>query len=720
MHERYKQQRGGVAVIGHDLAGRYEIISRIGGGGMALVYKAQDLLLNRKVAIKVLRQQFVNDDEFIRRFRREAQSAAALSHPNVVSIYDVGQEDDTHYIVMEYIEGRNLNEIIAESAPLQVEQAVNIAYQIADALDHAHANQIIHRDIKPHNILIGSNGRIKVTDFGIARAVTSSTITHTGSVVGSVHYFSPEHAKGVHTGEKSDLYSLGIVLYQMLTNALPFQGESPISIALKHLQDDFADPKTINPYIPQSVENIILRAMRKDPNERYESAANMMQDLATCLEPARLNEPKLTFAKPYADDLEETKVLPAIRGNFTERYQATKPLHTETVSYATNEFNTKELEEKTSWKKPLIIASITLVLLALLVFGFFKLINKLDTDEVQIPDVVGMTEKEAVQIIEDAGLNVFRPITYEESKTVPQDIVISQSKSNMKVKLDSYIELTVSLGPELKAMPSYLGSDKVAAQNALSALGISPDQITFTEINNEAEAGTILEQTPAPGEEVNIETVEINFTVSAGPEKVTIIDFTDMRLKDVRSWIIANGLVLEEQNIKYQSSYLHEKDFVVSQGKATPNSEITKGTSIELVVSSGYPEDARTYQLNVRISPATTSATSEIKIYYSDARGENVQMDPKKINSTITIPVTLVLDPDTIAKVIVYRDGSFVDSKEIRYNDVSSGQSDGFNLDQQETTIDPIDSNQSSTGPDGSEDTGESKVNEQEDTETQP
>lgn len=706
-------------MIGHDLAGRYEIISRIGGGGMALVYKAQDLLLNRKVAVKVLRQQFVNDDEFIRRFRREAQSAAALSHPNVVSIYDVGQEDDTHYIVMEYIEGRNLNEIIAESAPLQIEQAVNIAYQIADALDHAHANQIIHRDIKPHNILIGSNGRIKVTDFGIARAVTSSTITHTGSVVGSVHYFSPEHAKGVNTGEKSDLYSLGIVLYQMLTNSLPFHGESPISIALKHLQDDFADPKTINPYIPQSVENIILRSMRKDPNERYSSAKAMMEDLATCLEPSRLNEEKVVFLKPY-DDLEETKVLPAIKGNFTERFQATRPVHTQTGEYQTNEFNTRELEGKSNWKKPAIIASVTLVLLALLVFGFMKLINKLDTEEVDIPYVVGLTEEEAQAKLLEAGLNIEMPIIYEPSKTIEQGIVIDQSKMSMRVKLGYYIKLTVSSGPETKEMESYIGLDLVAAQNALIALGVKPEQIKITEINDEAEIGTILEQNPPVGEAYVAETAEINFTVSAGPETVTILDFTDMRLKDVRSWIIANDLVLEESNITYSPSYLHEKDFIISQGDALPNTDIPKGTSIQLVVSSGYPEDARTYTFNVRISPATMHATSEIKLYYSDARGENVQLTPQKINSTVTIPVTLVLDPDTIAKVIVYRDGSFVDSKEIRYNDVVSGSADGLYLDEQETVLDPPagDADETFEQPDDSENTGES--NEQENSQTNP
>ncbi|MED5020205.1 Stk1 family PASTA domain-containing Ser/Thr kinase, partial [Paenibacillus chibensis] len=298
-------------MIGHELGGRYEIIERIGGGGMALVYKAHDLLLGRNVAVKVLRQQFVHDEEFIRRFRREAQSAASLSHPNVVSIYDVGQEDEVHYIVMEYVEGHNLNEIIKERAPLQVDEAVRIASQICDALDHAHQNQIIHRDIKPHNILIGRNGRVKVTDFGIARAVTSTTITQTGSVVGSVHYFSPEHAKGVVTGEKSDLYSLGIVLYQMLTAQLPFLGESPISVALKHLQEEFEEPRKMNPLIPQSVENIILKSMRKNPQERYQSAKEMLHDLDTCLLPERRNERKMNFMD--LDDEDRTRVIPAIK-----------------------------------------------------------------------------------------------------------------------------------------------------------------------------------------------------------------------------------------------------------------------------------------------------------------------------------------------------------------------------------------------------------------------
>ena len=264
---------------GKKLGGRYEIIGRIGGGGMAVVYKAVDSLLHRHVAIKVLSESLSNNSEFIRRFDREAQAAASLSHPNIVNVYDVGRDGYTHYIVMELVDGPTLKQHIIDNGALPVEEAVQIAIQICDGLAHAHENQIVHRDIKPHNILIGSNGRVKVTDFGIARAATSSTITQTGSVMGSVHYFSPEQARGGVVGEKSDIYSLGIVLYEMLTGELPFDGDSAISIALKHLQEKVVDPRELNPNIPENIVRIVMRALEKDPEMRYTSAKAMMQDL---------------------------------------------------------------------------------------------------------------------------------------------------------------------------------------------------------------------------------------------------------------------------------------------------------------------------------------------------------------------------------------------------------------------------------------------------------
>ncbi|WP_243649429.1 Stk1 family PASTA domain-containing Ser/Thr kinase [Baia soyae] len=275
---------------GKRLSGRYEILNRIGGGGMAVVYKAKDMSLHRNVAVKVLSESLSNDSEFIRRFSREAQAAASLSHPNIVNVYDVGQDDYTQFIVMELIEGPTLKQHIQEQGPLSVEEAAEIAIQICDGLSNAHDNGIVHRDIKPHNILLGGNGRAKVTDFGIARAASSSTITQTGSVMGSVHYFSPEQARGGVITEKSDIYSLGVVFYEMLTGKLPFDGDSAIGIALQHLQEPVPDPKELNADIPDNIVKILLRSMEKDPEMRYTSVRAMMQDIRYALQIGHRNE----------------------------------------------------------------------------------------------------------------------------------------------------------------------------------------------------------------------------------------------------------------------------------------------------------------------------------------------------------------------------------------------------------------------------------------------
>jgi serine/threonine-protein kinase len=668
-------------MIGHDLGGRYEILSRVGGGGMALVYKAHDVLLNRKVAVKVLRQQFVNDEEFIRRFRREAQSAAALSHPNVVSIYDVGQEDDTHYIVMEYVEGHNLNEIIQERAPLQVQEAVRIAAQICDALDHAHQNHIIHRDIKPHNILIGNNGRVKVTDFGIARAVTSSTITHTGSVVGSVHYFSPEHAKGINTGEKSDLYSLGIVIYQMLTAKLPFLGESPISVALKHLQESFEDPRLVNPHIPQSVENIILKAMRKNPAERYATARDMQEDLDTCLLEERLNEPPIVFQT--FNDLDETKVMPAIRSDEPmyrpeNKQQDIRSSGGNKPSGSGAAISSDEASPKrNSWRKPLIVAGITLVLLFLLIMGFRWLLKQLDTEEVKIPYVVGMTEKEAREELEKVGLRVEDPVTREYSKDIPKDEVMEQSKRNMNAKKGTTIQLTVSDGPELKEMKQYVSRLLQEAKDELIGLGVSEDRIKAKEEFSEEVPGTILSQSPERGEMINPETDEISFVVSQGREQVKMPDLIDMKLSNARTLLSSLELELEESDITYVASYLHKKDHItfqeVGDKEILPGEMVAKGSNVKLKVSTGLPADAISYVFTVRISPAVSGTSSKVKILYSDATGENIDAGTQTISGTVDIPVTVIMAPDTVARVSVLRDGNFMDIKEIRYEDALSG-----------------------------------------------
>ncbi|MGO4541014.1 Stk1 family PASTA domain-containing Ser/Thr kinase [Paenibacillus sp. 2TAB19] len=664
-------------MIGHDLGGRYEILTRIGGGGMALVYKAHDVLLNRKVAVKVLRQQFVHDEEFIRRFRREAQSAAALSHPNVVSIYDVGQEDDTHYIVMEYVEGNNLNEVIQERAPLQADEAVRIAMQICDALDHAHQNHIIHRDIKPHNILIGKNGRVKVTDFGIARAVTSSTITQTGSVIGSVHYFSPEHAKGINTGEKSDIYSLGIVLYQMLTARLPFLGESPISVALKHLQDNFEEPRVANPHIPQSVENIILKAMRKNQSERYSSAREMLLDLDTCLRPDRLKEKKITFNSD--SDMEETRVMPAIRD-----MQVSKPIggseRSEQSAAAANantdtQWNEKGLSAKEKgWKKPVTIVGVTLVVLALIIWGFIALLGRLDVPEVKVPYVVDKSFEVAKAEIEAAGLRVQDPVTREFKKDIPKDQVFQQSKANMFVKEGSLIELWVSDGPEMEKLDNYVDKLLQDAKDALAALGVEEGQIKTDPVFSEEPEGTILKQTPEAGTDFDPEQVEITFMVSKGKEEVSMPNLIDRSLDEAKDLLKASELVLNNDDILYEPSYLHQKGYVISQGPYQPNEKVGKGEKITITVSSGSPADAKEHKFNFIISPAEAGKTSQIRIMYSDARGEDLEWDkPRQIDSTRTFAVTVVVAPDTEARVTIIRDNQFVETMTITYDEVAGG-----------------------------------------------
>lgn len=667
-------------MIGHDLSGRYEILSRIGGGGMALVYKAHDVLLNRKVAVKVLRQQFVGDEEFIRRFRREAQSAAALSHPNVVSIYDVGQEDDTHYIVMEYVEGNNLNEIIQDRAPLQTDEAVRIASQICDALEHAHHNHIIHRDIKPHNILIGNNGRVKVTDFGIARAATASTITQTGSVVGSVHYFSPEHAKGINTGEKSDLYSLGIVLYQMLTGKLPFLGESPISVALKHLQETFEDPRSVNPHIPQSVENVILKAMRKNPSERYSSARDMLQDLDTCLRPDRLNEPKMVLAT--FNDMEETRVMPAIRGGDTSHHSPGAERKEPKANIADTGVVWKDEGERKpkGWRKPLTVVGVTLALLALIIFGFIWLLDKLDTEEVDVPYVIGLTLEEAQEKLQEQGLRVEEPVAREFNKDVPKDRVLDQNKSNMRVKANAFIKLTVSDGPELASLSNYVGQSIKSAKEELGALGVTDDRIKITEQFSEEAPETILEQTPASGEQFDPATAEISFVVSAGRETVEMPDLVGEKLSSAQKLLSSLELVLKKEDILYEPSYLHPKDHVISVDNVNPMDKVPKGTEIKLRVSSGLPSDAKTYHFNVRISPASVDKASEVRIVYSDATGENVETVKRTITGTVDIPVSVVLVPDTVARVSVFRDGQFMDIREIKYEDLEGTGMPGLTI----------------------------------------
>ncbi|WP_018751568.1 Stk1 family PASTA domain-containing Ser/Thr kinase [Paenibacillus sanguinis] len=659
-------------MIGHELGGRYQIIERVGGGGMALVYKAQDILLNRNVAIKVLRQQFVNDEEFIRRFRREAQSAASLSHPNIVSVYDVGQEEDVHYIVMEYIEGQNLNEIIKERAPLQVDEAVRVASQIADALDHAHQNQIIHRDIKPHNILIGRNGRVKVTDFGIARAVTSTTITQTGSVVGSVHYFSPEHAKGVVTGEKSDLYSLGIVLYQMLTGRLPFLGESPISVALKHLQEHFDEPRMVNPMIPQSVENIILKSMRKNPAERYQSAKEMLHDLETCLLPERRSESKLDFIED--EDEDSTRIIPAIRPSNSSSSSASGGSKLTRDAGASSEPQWKEPKRKGGGKSAALWISLTLIVL-LAMAGVAWYVNSLVTvPEVKVPSVLNLEEQQAIDMLTEAGIEV-GTIAREYKEGVNEGIVYEQSKpEGTMVKKGSTVDLKVSVAKPLSRMPDLSNYTYDEALKMLDNLGVDNSQVTKTEENNDdVETGKVFEQKPDVDTEFDAASINVVLKVSKGPAEVTMPDLVNKTQTEAVKALEEAGLKLAKDGIKEEASYEVESGLVTKQWPYQANEEVAPGSEITLFVSTGYPPEAIQYTFQVPVVPAEEGKLSQIRIVYGDARGENREWGSQKVGKAQYLAVDLVLAPNKNGYVSVHRDGALLDTYPITYIDAKQG-----------------------------------------------
>ncbi|WP_054940245.1 Stk1 family PASTA domain-containing Ser/Thr kinase [Paenibacillus ihuae] len=660
-------------MIGHELGGRYQVIERIGGGGMALVYRAHDILLNRNVAIKVLRNQFVHDEEFIRRFRREAQSAASLSHPNVVSIYDVGQEEDVHYIVMEYVEGKNLNEIIKERAPLQVDESIRIASQICDALDHAHQNQIIHRDIKPHNILIGRNGRVKVTDFGIARAVTSTTITQTGSVIGSVHYFSPEHAKGVMTGEKSDLYSLGIVLYQMLTGVLPFLGESPISVALKHLQEEFEEPRLLNPLIPQSVENVILRSMRKNPDERYQSAKEMLQDLETCLLPERRSEAKALFHDE--DDEDRTRIIPAIKpiqrglgsrsGGGEERMRRMD--EEEDVPPALN--------SKKKWGRPALWIGLTLLLLLAMGSVVWYVNSKLVVAEVTVPNVTNQTLEKATAMLDEVGLIVEDPVVEQYNPNFDENVVWEQNKKEgTVVKEGTHVVLTVSTAKPTSNVPSLSGKTYDDAEKALMAEGVEQSRISQDpRFSEDFPEGQVIGTDPAEGSEYDPETATIKVIVSKGKESKPMPDLTGKTQDEAKAILEGLGLVLDE--VSEDTSYSVDKGKITKQWPYEKDDLVSPGDKISISLSTGFPPEALNYTFNVPVAPSSDGKKTKIRIVYSDARndGEPQEWGTRTIAKTQVLSVNLVLAPNKDGAVSVYQDGEYIEAYEIRYSDAKNG-----------------------------------------------
>ncbi len=520
-------------LIGRMLANRYEILEKIGVGGMATVYKAKCHVLNRFVAVKVLKEEFITDIEFIRRFKSEAQTAASLTHPNIVSIYDVGNEGDVYYIVMELIQGKTLKEIIVEDGKLSWKWSVNIAIQIASALETAHKNNLIHRDIKPHNIIITEDGMAKVTDFGIAKAVSNSTITAFGTTIGSVHYFSPEHAKGGVTDAKSDIYSLGIVMYEMLTGRVPFDADTPVSVALMQVQEEPIEPRKLNPQIPISVNNIILKAMQKDPADRYQSATEMLVDLSTALK--RPDDDFVKINKKF-DTLQTQKLSTlydidnkAIKDDDDDEEEVVRPRN-------------KKKRGFFGFMKDHIFLSfilIAVILFSVALGGTILIMNLTKSKDVQIPNLVKsasgvrLTEQQAVEIYNSTEFKKKNDlkIEYVEDETVNGENVepgqvVKQNPNyveNRKIKVKDQITIYVRKEREAKTlkMIDLTGKTTEEAEKLLADLGYV-GKITYEDENSDSlKTGLIIRQTIQSGIEFK-DNADLTLTISKGSDKVDV------------------------------------------------------------------------------------------------------------------------------------------------------------------------------------------------------
>ncbi|MEO2075000.1 MAG: Stk1 family PASTA domain-containing Ser/Thr kinase [Bacillus sp. (in: firmicutes)] len=567
-------------MIGKRLSGRYKILDMVGGGGMANVYLAHDMILDRDVAVKMLRLDFANDEEFIRRFRREAQSATSLAHPNIVNIYDVGEENDLYYIVMEYVDGQTLKQYIQQNSPLKVEDAIGIMRQLTSAISHAHQNHIIHRDIKPHNILIDHTGNVKVTDFGIAMALSATSITQTNSVLGSVHYLSPEQARGGMANRKSDIYSLGIVMFELLTGRLPFSGESAVSIALKHLQSETPSVRRWNSSIPQSVENIVLKATAKDSFHRYNSVEEMEEDLRTALDSERVNEAK--FIIPIDDDA--TKAIPVITNDKPLKNLDETLIHSneKPVSPSKDSVQKENTSKKKRKKWPVILISTFLVLAILGLLAFTFLPGLLSAKDVKIPDVSGLELDEAISKLKLSGLEVDKKIEITDENIEKDKVVKTDPESGTTVKENSKINLYISTGKEKFELSDYVGRQYEDVIRLLDNYNFK--DIRKIEKNDDSEPGTILSQDPPSGEKVVPEDTVLEFEISKGPEKIVLKDLTQYNLKGAQDYASLVGLTLDASQEKYDDNIA--AGMVISQSPE-PGTELKKGDKVTVVISKG-------------------------------------------------------------------------------------------------------------------------------------
>ncbi|OEC02589.1 serine/threonine protein kinase [Lysinibacillus sphaericus] len=654
-------------LVGKRISDRYKIIELIGGGGMSNVYLAHDMILNRDVAIKILRYDFTNEDELHRRFQREALSVTSLTHPNIVSIYDVGDDGDLHYIVMEYVQGKTLKQYIQEFAPISPARSVHIMKQLTSAIANAHENHIIHRDIKPQNILMDAEGNVKITDFGIAMTLSATSFTQTNSVLGTVHYLSPEQARGGTATNKSDIYALGIVLYELLTGELPFSGESAVSIALKHLQSETPSVRAFDGTIPQSLENVVLKATAKDASHRYATVEEMQEDLETVLSSARINEPKFTI--PIDNDA--TRAIPIIKEQFIRKDEdltktrAMEPIAQKKVEAKKPVEKVEPVKQKKKWPK--YVAGLFIVVIAMFLFFLFAT-DLFSPKKIAVPDVTNLTVEDATKKLQEAGFVVAEQQEERNSEDVEKGKVIETDpeKDAKRVK-GTEIELIVSLGVETVKIDDYTG------QQISQVEALLKDKLIIQKnyVHSKLPEGQIIEQDPQEGAEIIAKDATITFTISQGVKMITVDSVANYTKAQMDDYVKRVGL--KWRTVREEYSDTVAAGSVISQ-TPKPGTSLMEGDTIAVVLSKGPAEKpVKTLIKNVLIpyEPTEEGAEQVIRIEIQDKNHTMVKaFDEFTITSDQQYKIQLVIVEGEEAAYKIIRDSEIIESDSFNYDDV--------------------------------------------------
>ncbi|OFW60642.1 MAG: hypothetical protein A2133_05720 [Actinobacteria bacterium RBG_16_64_13] len=616
-------------VIGRVFDDRYEVVRKVGSGGMADVFLANDRLLGRQVALKVLFGRYAHDEQFVERFRREASSAASLNHPNIVQIYDRGEAEDTYYIAMEYLEGRSLKEIILKYAPLSSELVVSISTQIVEALRFAHRRDVIHRDIKPQNIIVDNEGRVKVTDFGIARAGSASTMTEAGSILGTAHYLSPEQAKGQPVEAASDLYSLGVLMYEMATGKLPFNGDNPVSIAMQHVHDQPAPPSSLVQDIPENLEAVILRALGKQPVERYLTAQALLEDLGRVQDGEEISIPPAYVEETTRIMSPASVAAAAVAASGSQATQIRRRA-IEGPESVTDSYYAEPPRRQNIW--PWVLVIVLILALAGAAYAIFSNWGSAGGEKASVPGVVNLTESAAKKAIEDAGFEFKREGEQPSATVKVGNVSRQQPTEGTLLAKGEAVSVYVSSGKGKVEVPSLAGMDQAKASNELGKLGLEVDpQTEATQDRNQV--GKVLRQNPAAGESVDAGTT-VTITVGIASNTVAVPRLIGMNQDAAEALLSSMGLVTKREMV---ASTLTGGTVVDQNPKE--KAEVEPGATVTIFVSNA-PEPTKVKVpavggLHLTLQQATAKlATYQLRprvTYYETADyppGEVIQQDP--------------------------------------------------------------------------------------------